>query len=613
MSEFYMEARPDTIAARARGAAIACGLALTLAVIMTWPLASGLGRLGRTTNMDGLYGIWNVGWVSRTIVTDPASLFDANIFYPHRSTLAYSEANILAGVVGIPAWVLAHNAYAAHNSAVLFAFATTFLGTWVLARRLSGRADVAVVAAILFAFCPYFYSHSAHVQLLMAGGMPLSMLALHRLVDSPSMGRGAVLGVTLATQALACAYYGIFAGLMVGYGVLFFATWRRLWTVREFWIAVVIGAAVAGLIVFPFLLPYLELQEGGFVRSLDDARRYSATWQSYLASPAHLHRPILALARELGWRMGEVLFPGVLAIVLGVVGIVLCWRRDPGTAASRDDRETLALYGSLGILAFWASFGPPAGLYTALYRVVPLFTFLRAPSRFGLLVVLVLSIFAAIALARIRGSAGSDQPPLKLRRSAGALAKAEDPALHEWPDQPPLKLRRSAGALAKAEDSALHRRRHAVATGIAILAIAELNVVPFPWERALPVSTNYRVLASMPRAVVAEFPFYGERVAFPLHAQYMALSTTHWMPLVNGYSDYIPQDFRQAASVLDSFPSTDTFKILERHRVRYVGIHWDMYGPRAEEIRAKLKDFSQYLRPLAADDTMSLYEIVSFP
>jgi len=219
MSAFYMEARPDTIAARARGAAIACGLALVLAVLMTWPLASGLGRLGRTTNMDGLYGIWNVGWVSRTIVTDPGALFDANIFYPHRSTLAYSEANIVAGVIGIPAWLLTGNAYAAHNTALLFAFASTFLGMWLLARYLSGRADAAAVAAMLFAFCPYFYSHSAHVQLLMAGGMPLSLLALHRLADAPSLQRGAALGAALAAQALACAYYGIFAGLMVGYGV----------------------------------------------------------------------------------------------------------------------------------------------------------------------------------------------------------------------------------------------------------------------------------------------------------------------------------------------------------------------------------------------------------
>ena len=555
-----MERRPDTIAARARGAAIACAVAFTLAVVMTWPLAAGLGRLGRTTTMDGLYGIWNVAWVAHAIVTSPATLFDANIFYPHRGTLAYSESNILAGVVAIPAWLITRNAYAAHNSALLFAFASTWLGTWLLARRLTGHSGAAALAAILFAFCPFFYSHSAHIQLLMAGGIPLSMLALHRLADSPSPARGLVLGIALAGQALACAYYGIFAGLMVGYGVIFFAARRRLWRVPAFWIAVAIGAATACVIVLPFVLPYLELQrDTGFARSLDDARRYSATWQSYLASPALGHRPLLDLARRLGWRIGEVLFPGILAIVLGGTGVALSWRGAP----QDNDRETVMLYGSLGVLAVWGSFGPGAGLYIVLYRAVPLFTFLRAPSRFGLLLAFVLALFTSLALKRLLPRAG--------------------------------------------------RRDFLAVSALAAFAIAELNVVPFPWEHALPVSTNYRVLAAMPRGAVAEFPFYGERVAFPLHAQYMVLSTTHWMPLVNGYSDYIPQDFREAASVLDSFPSNDTFVVLQKHRVRYIGIHWDMYGPRADDVRSKLKDFAQYLRPLGADATMTLYEIVSFP
>ena len=557
---FYMERRPDTIAARARAAAIACGAALMLAVVMTWPLAAGLGRLGRTTTMDGLYGIWNVAWVSRALVTAPTTLFDANIFYPHRGTLAYSESNIVAGVVAIPAWLITRNAYAAHNSAVLFAFASTLLGTWLLARRLSGHSGAAAVAAILFAFCPFFYSHSAHIQLLMAGGIPLSMLALHRLADRPSPDRGLLLGIALGGQALACAYYGIFAALMVGYGVLFLAARRGLWRVPAFWIAVAIGAATVCVIVLPFFLPYLELQrEGGFVRSLDDARRYSATWQSYLASPAHGHRPLLGLARHLGWRIGEVLFPGALAILLGGIGVALSWKG----GRDGDDRETVMLYGSLGALALWGSLGPAAGLYTVLYRTVPLFTFLRAPSRFGLLLAFVLALFTSLALKRLLPHAG--------------------------------------------------RRAFLAAGALAALAIAELNVVPFPWERALPVSGNYRVLAAMPRGAVAEFPFYGERIAFPLHAQYMVLSTTHWMPLVNGYSDYIPPDFREAAFVLDSFPSNDTFAVLRKHRVRYIGIHWDMYGPRADDVRSKLKEFAQYLRPLGNDATMTLYEIVSFP
>ena len=265
----------------------------------------------------------------------------------------------------------------------------------------------------------------------------------------------------------------------------------------------------------------------------------------------------------MGWHVGEVLFPGILAVALGGIGAALGWTLDVRNAHGSRDREALMLYGSLGVLALWGSFGPDAHLYTVLYRVVPLFTFLRAPSRFGLLLVFVLAIFASLALRRLAPAAG--------------------------------------------------RRALACSAALSVLSVAELNVVPFPWERALPVSDNYRVLAGMPRAAVAEFPFYGERVAFPLHAQYMVLSTTHWLPLVNGYSDYIPRDFREAASVLDSFPSNDTFAVLQKHRVRYVTIHWDMYGPRAGEIRTKLKAFERYLRPLGADDTMSLYEIIGFP
>jgi hypothetical protein len=108
------------------------------------------------------------------------------------------------------------------------------------------------------------------------------------------------------------------------------------------------------------------------------------------------------------------------------------------------------------------------------------------------------------------------------------------------------------------------------------------------------------------RMMVSDFPLL-------LAGQHMVLSTAHWLPLVNGYSDYIPQDFREAAFVLDSFPSNDTFGVLQKRRVRYIAIHWDMYGPRAEEIRTKLRAFEHYLRPLGSDATMNLYEIVGFP
>lgn len=558
-----MERRPDTIAARIGAAATIVALTFALAILMTWPLARNMSGLGRSTGGgDGLYSVWNVAWVAHALTTDPGHLFDANIFFPHRGTLAYSEANLVAGAVALPAWWLTRSAYAAHNFALLAGFATALVGMWLLARRLTGHSGAAGVAACLYAFCPYLFAHTPHIQLLMAGGIPAAMLMVHRVADLPSPRRGAALGVMLAVQALGCAYYGIFAGLMVGYAVLFFAVSRKLWRVRDYWIAVTIGAAVSVAIVTPFFLPYLTIQEQGFRRTIEDSIRYSANAQSYLASPAHAHTWMLGVTS--GWtRWVDALFPGFLAIALGIAGLVAAWRAPGDDGAAGRTRETAGLYGSLGALAFWASFGPAAGLYAVLFRL-PLFSFLRAPARLGLIVAFALAVLAAVAIARV---------------------------VRRWPA----------------------RRGHMLAGGLAFAALVELNVLPFPWERAQPIPPVYAHLAGMPRGPVAEFPFYGGRVAYHLHTQYMLFSTAHWMPLVNGYSDHIPADFRAAATVLDSFPSRDTFGVLRRLRVRYIAIHWDMFGPRADEVRQRLQPFTPYLRAIGADSTMSLYEIVEFP
>ncbi|MCA1559162.1 MAG: hypothetical protein LC804_02430 [Acidobacteria bacterium] len=557
-----MGRRRDTILARAaRGGAAACA-ALVVTVVMTWPLAPGLGRLGRTAPGDGLLSIWNVAWVARAIVADPLHLFDANIFYPHRDTLAYSESNLGAGVLSVPVWWLTKNAYATHNWAVLVGFATCVLAMWLLARYLSGDGLAAAPAAVLFAFAPYFFSHTPHIQLLMAGGIPLSMLMLHRLADAPAPRAGVALGLALSVQALSCAYYGIFAGLMVGYAAIFLAASRRSWT-RKYWGAIAIAATIAVLSVVPFFIPYLEMQrEQGFRRTLEDSVRYSANIASYLASSAHAHEWLFDLVRSSRlerWR--EVLFPGLMVTVFGVGGFIVAVR---GARSAGRARETAWLYASLGIIAFWASFGPSALLYKLLFQAIPLFSFLRAPARFGVIVAFVLAVLSSFAFAEL----------LRLVQARRSLVLA------------------------------------VVLTGFAML---ELNFLPFPWDRARPIPQPYYVLARLPRGPVAEFPFYGGRVAYHLHTQYMVYSTAHWQPLLNGYSDHIPQNFRDAAAVLDGFPSDDGFAVLRRARVRYVTVNWGMFGPRRDEIRRRLKPYEEYLRPLAEDSTMTLFEVLRFP
>jgi hypothetical protein len=543
--------------ARDRGAAglKEFGLVILAAAIvtaaLTYPIAFKLGSVGRVDNGDGRLSIWNVAWVARTLVVDPLHVFDANIFYPHRGTLAYSENNLGAGALAVPVYWATRNPYAAHNFAMLLAFVLSATGMFYLVRHLTGDRRAAAISAIGFAFCPFVFAHTAHIQLLMTAGLPFTMLAFHRMVERPTGGRGAALGAAMAAQAICCGYYGVYVVLMVAFAIAVVLVARGLWAERRFWVAVALAAAVAVLLVVPAFLPYLALQrDAGFRRALNDALRYSASWSDYLASSSYAH----------GWLRShlppwtDVSFPGAIVLGFGLWG---AW------VAARDRRrELLVIYGGLTLLAAWASFGPKALLYSALYRAVPMFAWLRAPARFGLIVAFGLSVLAGFGVSAL------------LRRV---------------------------------------RRPMLVAAAIAIAAAAELRVQVFmpPVPAVEPV---YRTLATLPRGAVIEMPFFYPQVGLFQHTRYMLASTAHWMPLVNGYSDYIPPDFYEHVMLLAPFPSRDAFKILEPNHVRYAVFHMNGYNAEnRRDVLARLKEFEAYLRPLYMEDPLRLYEIIAFP
>src|SRR5206468_6560403 len=367
-------------------------VATLLAVVLTFPFAAQMTHVGRVDNFDGDFGIWNVTWVARTLIVDPAHVLNANIFYPHQRTLVYSETNLGAGALAIPAYWATRNPYFTFNFAFILSMVLAATGSYYLVRYLVRDRRAAAVSAIAFAFCAYVFARTPQMQLLMTAGLPFSMLAFHRVVDRPAAGRAVVLGLVMAAQVAFCGYYAVFAMLMVGFGTFALAATRRLWTTMDYWKAIAIAAAVGVAAALPVLVPYMQLQQTtGFGRALDEARRYSADWQAYLASSALAHRWMLKVIGH--WN--EVLFPGFVATFFGLVGLVIGLRtpkpdleptpdlkRSGVSSGEPNPREVAILYGALGAIACWASFGPDAGLYTVLYRAIPPFVLMRAPARF---------------------------------------------------------------------------------------------------------------------------------------------------------------------------------------------------------------------------------------
>jgi hypothetical protein len=327
-------------------------------------------------------------------------------------------------------------------------------------------------------------------------------------------------------------------------------------------------------IVGPFFLPYINVQqELGFTRTIEDANMFSADIGAWLASSAHGHRWMLAyLEKWGGWN--EVLFPGFLTTILGLAGIWvgLRARRNaaaPEVAISGRTREMTAFYTIVLGISFWTSFGPPAGLYTLLFHTIPVFSFLRAPARVGIVVTMALGVLMAIAASEL------------LRRVA---------------------VRRSP------------RIALAVGAALAVVLASELAIAPLKLNDAPPVHEAYRKLAKLPRGVVAEFPFFYERSDFPRHARYMLSSTYHWQPLVNGYSDHIPVDFRQLVRPVSSFPSREAFRLLRERRTRYVLFHMNYYDARSRErVIHQIDTYKDFLMPIVQDDEIWMFMITRWP
>jgi hypothetical protein len=535
--------------------------AVVLACVFTYPYIIQFNNAGRLDTNDGRWSIWVVSWVAHALTTDPRQLFNANIFFPHTNALAFSEGNIVAGAIGAPVWAVTKNPYATHNFVFLFAFAQSFVATYYLIRHLAGDRRAAIIAGIMYAFCPFAFVRQAHIQLLMIGFLPWVMLAWHRFLDRTTIPRAIELGVVMCLTGLACAYYGIFAGGMITFASIWFAIARRRWKDRAYLTGVAVAAAVCIGLVAPFFIPYVQMQEStGFQRSLSG--QYSANVGAWLISSAWAHR---WWAQYL-WNPSEALFPGILAIVLGVWGatVVLRSSDDGSTGVLRTmPRDVAIFYAGLAVFTFWLTFGPQAYLYTVLYYTIPVFSFLRAPSRAGIVVTLCLVVLAAPALIAL------------MRRRAANTAFAI----------------------------------------LLVLVVADLYRAPLRMRQAPPLPAVYATLASLPRAPVIELPYWATSIEYHRHAEYMLASTAHWQPLVNGYSDHIPQDFRDQAPTLARFPSRESFAILEPLRARYAVFHLDLMSPtdRDNLIRRLDFEYAGYLRPLEKDGNVWLYEIVSWP
>ena len=326
-------ARPGRIL----GESVLIGVILTaLAVALTWPaaahLSSAVSDLG-----DPLLTTWILAWDVHALTTAPLRLFDANMFHPHRWTLAYTEH--LLGLVPLAgaARLAGAGPLLAHNLVWLATFPLTGLTMFWLVRHLTGHAGAAAVAAVVYAFSHFRFGQLGHIQVLSHQWLPLMLLGLHRAAQGARWRDVWLAAGAFTLQALSSGYQAFIAAI----AAMVFGAWLAIPATRPPLARLVargaLAAALVALLLLPFLLPYRAVRsEAGLVRSLDEAAQYAARPASYLALPASNRWLGDATARFRGDE--GALFPGLVALALALGGGVLAWGR-PDTAVRRSGRR----------------------------------------------------------------------------------------------------------------------------------------------------------------------------------------------------------------------------------------------------------------------------------
>ena len=504
-------------------------------VVDTWPLALHLRDAWVDTWVvpptfglqDNDLTAWILAWDAHALLRSPFHLFDANIFYPLRGTLAFSEHMLGAAVLTLPVDLAFRDPVLDRNLLVLASFALMGTGTTMLLRELGAGTAAALVGGAIAAFGPVRIAYLDHVQALASHWMPFAWLFLHRVLRTARWTDGVAFAVCFALQALTSVYHAYYFGVAVGALLVLHRVWRFP-AVRGALPRVATALLIAVLLTAPAYLPYRALRERlSLGRNPSQVVTFAAHGDTYLG----------AVTDPMGWLRSRgqttgLPYPAAVGLgtaALGLLAVAI------GAGPTRDRRRPALLYLSVATCMAVVSLGPTMrmrffapgipGPYP-LFSVLPGWDALRAPLRAVLPAVLALAVLAGLGadavLSRLRGPRARAVVVVAL--AALVVAECWRPQLTVW------KERRTPRATAAHEWVATH------APGVPLVE--------------LPIGD------------------------IALEATYMVLSSRHWNPLLNGYSGFAPYGDYFARAF--AFPDEPSLRLLHDLGVGLVVVHDDL-------------------------------------
>jgi len=632
-----------------------------LTLVLTYPAILRLKVAIIGDYVDSFLNTWILAWGVRKITGGEwGSLFDANIFFPYKNTLAYSEHLLGVALTAVPIQLGFNDPLVTFNVSVLISFVLTALGMYLLVWYLTHNGYAAFFSGLLFSFFPWRIAHIAHLQLLSAQWLPLTFLFLHKAVKSFSYRVLFGAAFFFILQFYSCGYYGLFlAVFVVVFMVLALQEGRghRCRLMTNFGLFFLFSF----LVILPGYLPYLKLKKDfGVIRPFGEVVFFSADFASFLSIPLqnHLWGKILE-----GFVKPEgELFMGLIAFLMLLTGIgaQTQWKKFPDPTPSAPLTPFKAVGTLVRLLRFtilfngvWIVYLLLRGGFSLSLGGLKIHSYdLKAP----VTILLLLLTFLFLLDRPLRHKIRSLLPRFKssearfyvtllglsflltlgpiIHFNGRGIAYGPYLLLYEWvpgfeglrvPARFVVMMHLAVSVLAGFGLAWLLGRiqsswkRCLMGSGFALLVLIEYASFPISMP-SVPVGRDfpqvYTWLAQQPGDfAILEIPLPTRQEEIFQDAPYVYFSTYHWKKLVNGYSGFIPPGYtRLYQEELKGFPSEGTLRRIHQLGplgVRYVIVHITYYPqPEREQIMALFSQNPQFFTQEKLTNESIVYRVL---
>ena len=355
-------------------------LFVVLSVAMTWPLARAMNQAVAYPG-DPYINTWILDWDWYATFHRGVSLFDANIFYPSRYSLAYSENLYGIALLLFPLRAMGIAPIAAHSVAMLAGFALSGFAMYLLVTVMTDSVWAAFVAGVFYAFVPFRFTHLSHVQYAWGGTLPLMLAALLWYVRKPDWPRAALFAAAFLFNGLCNIHWLLFGSIALALTISM---------LRPRLVPLIVCTIPAVVVLAVFLRPYFAAEHFyGLRRTWEETKAYSAMPRDWLISNSQ--NPLYTRLGNPTVDPERWLFPGALSIILAACAFFSRKWKLLGVAGAW---IVLGFLGSLGLHTFFHRF---------LFDHVPGFAAVRVPARWASIAYVGLAVMAgtgALALAR---------------------------------------------------------------------------------------------------------------------------------------------------------------------------------------------------------------------